>query len=318
MEIVYNGKPATVTIKETMSKIIPQICEKDPKAFYLDADLMSCLGMINWSREHPQQSVDCGVAEANMVGIAVGLAAEGFRPIVHSFGPFISRRAFDQMFISAAYAHYSLTVLGSDPGVTAEFNGGTHMPFEDVALYSVIPGSTVIDVCDHVMMKKILPQCIDMPGIKYIRFGRKAYPQIYSEDTEFEIGKAKVLREGTEVTLLVTGFMTADALEAAKTLEEKGISAAVVNLFTIKPIDREAIVHFARRTGAVITVENHNYIGGLYSIVASVLAKECPVKMDYVAVDDHFGDVGPIGYLKTKFGLTKDSIVEKTLALLNR
>lgn len=316
MRMIYTGENENKTLKQVMTETIPAICEKDPKVFYLDADLMSCLGLIEWSREHPDQAVDCGIAEANMVGIAAGMAIEGFKPIIHSFGPFISRRVFDQIFISGAYAGNSITVLGSDPGVTAEFNGGTHMPFEDVALYASIPGSTVIDITDNAMMPDVLKQCIDMPGIKYIRFGRKNYPAVYEEGTHFPIGKAIELKAGTDIAIFVTGFLTADALEAAKVLEEKGISVAVVNLFTIKPLDTEAIIAYAQKTKAVLTVENHNYIGGLYSMIAGVLSKHCPTKMDYVAVEDSFGEVGPIDYLKERFGLTADTIVNKAISLL--
>lgn len=318
MKVVYNGQLDSKTIKEVSGNTVIKLCEERPEVFYLDADLMSCIGTVAWGKAHPETAVDCGIAEANLVGVAAGMAAEGFKPIIHSFGPFISRRAFDQAFLSAGYAKNSMTILGSDPGVTAEYNGGTHMPFEDVALYREIPGSVVIDISDAAMMEDILTQCVDMPGVKYIRFGRKTYPQVYEKGTRFEIGKAIELKAGTDVTIFVTGILVHEAMQAAKLLENEGINAAVVNMFTIKPIDKDAIVKYAESTGAILTVENHNYIGGLYSAVAEVLAKEFPVPADYVAVEDRFGEVGEIEYLQEVFGLTTENIVRKAKNLINR
>lgn len=315
MKTVYNGELDQKTIKEVLGAEIPRLCQNDPMVYYLDADLMSCIGTIPWAKSHPESAVDCGIAEANLMGIAAGMAAEGFKPIVHSFGPFISRRAFDQAFLSVAYAQNSVTILGSDPGVTAEYNGGTHMPFEDVALYRTIPGATVIDISDAAMMADVLEQCVNMPGVKYLRFGRKQYPSIYEEGTHFPIGKAIELRPGKDLTIFVTGILVHEAMQAAAILDQEGIQAAVVNIFTIKPIDEEAVVSYAKESGAVLTVENHNYIGGLYSAVSGVLSKQHPTRMDYVAVKDCFGEVGPIEYLQEQFGLTTEAIVQKARKL---
>ena len=306
--IVYNGEMDKRQGKNVTSKVIPELMEKDPKVVYLDADLMSCIGTLNYAKTS-DRAIECGIAEANMIGVAAGLAAEGFKPICHSFGIFSSRRCFDQAFLSAGYAKNDITILGSDAGVSAALNGGTHMPFEDMALYSALPGSTVIDVSDATCLDSVIRQCVDRPGVKYIRFSRQDYAQIYEEGSELPIGKAVTLKDGSDVVIFACGLMLHEALKAAKTLAEDGIDAAVVDCFTVKPIDREAVAAFAKKCGAVVVAENHNRFGGLYSAVSQVLLEEAPVPAGVVAVEDEFGEVGPQKYLAERFGLTAEHIV---------
>lgn len=306
--IVYNGEMDKRQGKNVTSKVIPELMEKDPKVVYLDADLMSCIGTLNYAKTS-DRAIECGIAEANMIGVAAGLAAEGFKPICHSFGIFSSRRCFDQAFLSAGYAKNDITILGSDAGVSAALNGGTHMPFEDMALYSALPGSTVIDVSDATCLDSVIRQCVDRPGVKYIRFSRKDYAKIYEEGSELPIGKAVTLKDGSDVVIFACGLMLHEALKAAKTLAEDGIDAAVVDCFTVKPIDREAVAAFAKKCGAVVVAENHNRFGGLYSAVSQVLLEEAPVPAGVVAVEDEFGEVGPQKYLAERFGLTAEHIV---------
>ena len=306
--IVYNGEMDKRQGKNVTSKVIPELMEKDPKVVYLDADLMSCIGTLNYAKTSDRAS-ECGIAEANMIGVAAGLAAEGFKPICHSFGIFSSRRCFDQAFLSAGYAKNDITILGSDAGVSAALNGGTHMPFEDMALYSALPGSTVIDVSDATCLDSVIRQCVDRPGVKYIRFSRKDYAKIYEEGSDLPIGKAVTLKDGSDVVIFACGLMLHEALKAAKTLADDGIDAAVVDCFTVKPIDREAVAAFAKKCGAVVVAENHNRFGGLYSAVSQVLLEEAPVPAGVVAVEDEFGEVGPQKYLAERFGLTAEHIV---------
>ena len=253
-----------------------------------------------------------------MVGVACGLASAGFKPIVHTFGPFASRRCYDQAFLSGGYAKNDITIIGTDPGVTATMNGGTHMPFEDVALYRALPGSTVIDVTDPALLASVLGQCVDRPGVKFIRVGRKQYAKVYEDGSELPIGKAVTLREGTDIAIFAAGIMVHEAMQAAKTLEAQGVSAAVIDMFTIKPLDAEAVEAWAKKCGAVLAAENHNKYGGLWSAVSEVLAQKCPVPAGYVAVEDEFGEVGPQGYLQERFGLTAAHIVEQAKAVLAR
>ncbi|MDD6679297.1 MAG: transketolase C-terminal domain-containing protein [Firmicutes bacterium] len=318
MKIVYQGEMDPRLCKVVLGQEIPALAAEDPDVIYLDADLMNCIGTSKWAAANPDRAVECGVAEANMIGVACGLASAGFKPIVHTFGPFASRRCFDQVFLSGGYAKNDITVIGTDPGVTATTNGGTHMPFEDVALYRALPGSTVIDVTDPTLLISVLHQCVNRPGVKYIRVGRKQYARVYEDGSELPIGKAVTLKEGGDVVIFAAGIMVHEAMKAAAVLEAEGIHAAVLDMFTIKPLDCEAVEAYARKTGAVVVAENHNRNGGLYDAVTQVLAERCPVPACCVAVEDTFGEVGPQGYLQERFGLTAEHIVSQVKAVLKR
>ena len=253
-----------------------------------------------------------------MAGVAAGLAAAGFKPIIHSFGTFASRRCYDQVFLSGGYAKNDMTVIGTDPGVTAAMNGGTHMPFEDVALYNALPGATVIDASDPTCLESVLRQCVNRPGVKYIRVGRKQYAKIYEDGSELPIGKAVTLREGTDVAIFAAGIMLNEAMKAAASLEAQGVSCAVVDCFTIKPIDADAVEAWAKKCGAVVVAENANRHGGLYGSILEVLAERCPVPAACVAVEDEFGEVGTVGYLQERFGLTAAHVEAQVKAVLKR
>ena len=317
-EIVYDGTMDPRLCKDIIGATVAELAAADPDVIFLDADLMSCSGTLKWAKENPTRAIDCGIAEANMAGVAAGLAVAGFKPIIHSFGTFASRRLYDQIFLSGAYAKNDITVIGTDPGVTATMNGGTHMPFEDVALYNVIPGATIIDASDPACLASVLRQCKDRAGVKYIRVGRKNMARIYADGGEMTIGKAVTLREGTDAVVFAAGILLHEALQAAAQLEKEGVSVAVVDCFTIKPLDREAIEAWAKKTGAVVVAENANRHGGLYSNVLEVLAEHCPVPAACVAVEDEFGEVGKQDYLQKRFGLTAEHIKEQVKAVLAR
>lgn len=317
MKIVYNGELDPRLCKDVIGATIAEIVDNDENAIYLDADLMSCIGTLKWSKTS-ERAIDCGIAESNMAGVAAGLAVAGFKPIIHSFGPFASRRCFDQIFLSGGYAKNDMTVIGTDPGVTATMNGGTHMPFEDVALYNVLPGATIIDASDPTCLISVLKQSQNRPGVKYIRVGRKQLARIYEDGSELTIGKAVTLREGTDAVILAAGLMLHEALKAAASLEAQGVSCAVVDCFTIKPIDADAVEAWAKKCGAVVVAENANRHGGLYDTILEVLAERCPVPAAVVAVEDEFGEVGTQGYLMERFGLTAAHIEEQVKAVLKR
>ena len=317
-KVIYDGSADSRTFKDYLSENIPALLDQHDDYIYLDADLMSCIGTAKYAKAHPDRAINCGIAEANMAGIAAGLAAAGFKPICHTFGPFASRRCYDQMFLSGGYAGNDITMIGSDPGVTAAMNGGTHMPFEDVALYRAIPTATIVDPADTAQMASIFPQLVERKGVKYLRCNRKANDRVYADGSEFEIGKGVVLREGADVTLIAAGFMVGRAIKAAELLAEQGIEATVIDMFTIKPLDEALVLEYAEKTGAVVTVENHNYIGGLYSAVAEVLSAKCPTRMARVAVEDTYGEVGPVDYLAERFGLTVEHIVEAAESVVVR
>jgi transketolase len=317
-KIIYNGEKDRA-FKEVFSSVIPKILADDSDAVYLDADLMGCIGMQKYGKEHPERAINCGIAEANMMGVAAGMSAVGMKPIVHTFGPFASRRSFDQIFLSGGYAKNSVTVIGTDPGVTAAFNGGTHMPFEDMALYRTIPGAYVFDITDTVMLESILTQAKDIHGIKYLRCGRKNNVKMYEDGSDFEIGKGIVTCEnGSDAVVIACGIMVAMAMKAAEILKNEGINITVIDMFTVKPLDEELVLNYAEKTGAVVTVENHNKIGGLHSAVADLLTAKALVPLEYVAVEDEFGEVGPQDYLEKRFGLTPEHIIEKVKAAIGR
>lgn len=314
MNTIYTGEKDTRLFKEVLGEVIGDILENDERAAYLDADLMSCIGTAKLAGK-TGRAINCGIAEANMIGIACGLSAVGFRPIVHTFGPFASRRCFDQVFLSGGYAKNAITVIGSDPGITAAFNGGTHMPFEDMALYRALPGAVIVDVTDVTMLQAFLHQFQQQPGVKYLRVGRKESYPVYPKDYVFEAGKGAVLQEGGDAVIIASGIMVHEALQAADLLSRTGVDAAVIDPVTIKPFDDVLIRTYAQQTGAVITAENHNKIGGLTSAVQNAI---CGIgcRFGYVAIEDEFGEVGPQPYLRERFGLTAEQIAETTRRIL--
>ena len=317
VETIYDGSADTRTFKDVIATLVPKMLDADPDAVWLDADLMNCSGMVGYAKDHPDRAINCGIAEANMVGIAAGLAAAGFRPMCHTFGTFASRRCFDQVFLSCGYAKNDVTVIGTDPGVTAAMNGGTHMPFEDVALYRAIPGSTIIDPADTAQFEAVFPALTHLAGVKYARVNRKSNDRVYRDGTTFEIGRGVTLREGSGATIIAAGLMVGPALKAASILAGRGIETTVIDMFTIKPLDGELTTACARTTGAVVVAEDHNAVGGLYSAVAEHLALTCPTPMGRVAVEESYGAVGPVDYLAERFGLTAEHIVaevERTAA----
>ncbi|MDR0550630.1 MAG: transketolase family protein, partial [Spirochaetaceae bacterium] len=303
--IVYDGTPDKEPYKNVFGRVMEALAAADKDVVYLDADLMNSIGTRSFWKKNPAQAVNCGIAEADMAGIAAGLSAAGKKPYIHTFGPFASRRCFDQLFLSVAYAGNSVRVFGSDCGVTAAFNGGTHMPFEDMALLRAVPGSTVIDISDGAMLESIMKQVKDRPGLTYTRLNRKAYPRVYSADHPFVIGKGEVLRDGKDITIIACGLMTGEALKAAASLDADGIKARVVDMFTVKPLDTALVEKCAHETGAILTTENHNIIGGLGDAVgAAVLEAGIHCKVKKHGVRDRFGSVGPQDYLQEQYGLT--------------
>jgi len=318
MKVVYNGEMDSRAFKDILSKEIPALADKDSDVIYLDADLMSCIGTSKWATENPTRAINCGIAESNMVGVAAGLASVGFKPICHTFGPFASRRCFDQVFLAGGYAGNDLTMIGTDPGICAAFNGGTHMPFEDMALYRAIPDATVIDITDATQLASVLHQVNDIKGVKYIRVSRKNAAKVYEEGSETPIGKGITIREGQDAVVFASGIMVHEAMMAATELAKEGIEITVVDMFTVKPLDEECVLKYASQTGAVVTAENHNKIGGLYSAVAECLVASEMVPVEYVAVEDVYGEVGPQDYLRTQFDLTSEHIIRKVKKAIAR
>jgi len=305
-------------MRDVYCETLINLARENADIVVLDADLVNASGMKPFFSKFPDRAIQCGVAEANMIGIAAGLSAVGKIPFAHSFGCFATRRVCDQIMISAAYAKQNVRIMGSDPGITAAYNGGTHMPFEDMGVLRSIPGITLIEATDPVMLADIVKQLAGLYGVYYLRMARKNVAAIYREGSEFEIGRGNLLVDGRDLTIIASGIMVSQALSAAEMLKKEGISAGIVDMFTWKPIDSELIERCARATGALVTAENHNVIGGLGAAVAEAAAQKMPVPIEMVGVKDRFGQVGTEDFLREEYELTASAIVQAAKRVVAR
>ncbi|MGP7819706.1 transketolase family protein [Niallia sp. 01092] len=307
-----------VEIRQVLSDTLNKIMEKDNRIAVLDADLAKANGTLSLREKYPDRAFDIGISEQNMASVAAGMAAYGMIPFIGTFTPFASRRICDQIAVSICYAKRNVKIIGTDPGIAAELNGGTHMSFEDIGVLRSIPNIVIYEAVDALQLKKALPKIIHYDGPVYIRMFRKAAPNVFDENYEFDLFKADVIKEGTDVSIFATGIMVKEAIKAEKILRQENINAEVINIHTIKPIDREAVIKSAKKTGAVVTCENHNIIGGLKSAVAEVLVEDHPVPIKAVGINDHFGEVGFIPYLQEKYGMQKEHIVKAAKEVLSK
>ena len=295
--------------KEAVIGAVVDLAKEHPEIVFLDADLSSCIGSTTFQKEFPDRFFNCGIAEANMVGVAAGLASTGLVPFIHSFGCFASRRDYDQLFISVGYTHQTVHVIGSDPGITAQYNGGTHMPFEDIALMRQIPRMVIVEPSDAQSLYELTLQVYENGHSSYIRTPRKGICFRYSPEDKIELGKGIELKDGEDVAIIATGALMVDAaLGAEKLLAEKGIKATVIDLHTIRPLDTALIEKVAARTGHVLVCENGRYAGGVGEMIAAHLASVNPVKMGFVNVGERFGEVGNLKYLSSAFGFTAENV----------
>ena len=308
----------TMDMRDAYCSSLIRLADGDERIIALDADLMGAMGTKPFEKKYPERTVDCGIQEANMVGVACGMSAAGKIPFAHTFAPFMTRRACDQIFMSGAYAKMNVKLVGSDPGITAQLNGGTHMPFEDMGIMRLIPEMTVIEPTDVSMLEDLMPQIAAQYGMVYMRLVRKEVQQVYERGSQFTIGKAVHVREGSDATIIASGFCVAEAIRAAALLAQEGISVRILDMFTWKPLDREAILSAAAETGAIVTAENHNVINGLGAAVAEVLVREHPVPVEMVGVQDEFGEVGKLAYLAERFGLKAENIADAVRRVLKR
>ena len=296
------------------------LAEKNKNIVVLEADLMSCTNTGIFKKAYPDRHINCGIAEANMVGIAAGLSTLGKIPFAASFGCFSSRRVFDQFFLSANYAKLNVKLIGTDPGVTAAFNGGTHMPFEELALMRVVPGLTIVEPSDPSSCAAFVRQMAEEYGCHYLRIPRKPVPYLYGENETFKFGKAKILKEGKDICFMALGsLMVNQSLKACETLAASGISAGVLDILSLKPIDSDAILEQAGKVRAVISAENAQIAGGLGGAIAEILAENgCHCKFARIGIRDEFGEVGTQDYLVDRFGLDVGSLVNKAQELLGK
>lgn len=296
-------------MREVFSTSLKQMMEQDSRIVLVDADLAKASGTTGVHAAFPERALDCGVAEANMVSLAAGLASYGYIPFVTTFAPFATRRVCDQLAISVCYAGQNVKIVGTDPGVSAELNGGTHMGLEDIGVIRSLVNMVIFEPVDAIQLEKAMPVLCDYDGPVYIRLFRKTLPDVFAADYKFDLFRADTIKEGKDVTIFASGILVQESVQALELLKQKGIDAELINIHTIKPIDREAVVRSASKTGCVVTAENHSTIGGLYSAVAEVLSAERPTVMQAIGMDNAFGEVGKLPYLMQRFHLTKEDIV---------
>lgn len=301
-----------IATRESYRNALVELGKEKEDLVVLDADLAAATKTGIFKKAFPERHIDCGIAEANMTGIAAGMSTCGYVPFISTFAMFAAGRSFEQVRNSIGYPHLNVKIGATHAGISVGEDGATHQCNEDLALMREIPGMVVINPSDDIEAKAAVRAAYEHAGPVYLRFGRLAVPVINDRpDYHFEIGKGVVLKEGTDVTIFATGLCVSSALEAAEKLKEDGIDAEIVNIHTIKPIDRELVIASAKKTGKVVTAEEHSVIGGLGSAVAEVLSEEAPTKLLRIGVGDVFGESGPAKELVAKYGLDGTGIYEK-------
>lgn len=298
-------------LRDVMVDSIEQAMALDERVVALEADLGGASRFTNIAKKYPRRFIQCGIAEANMIGVAAGMSSEGYHPFTHTFGPFSTRRVFDQIFLSGAYAHNTINIFGSDPGFCVGINGGTHTTWEDMALMRSIPGAIVCDPADETQMRWIVAEYAKLEGIHYIRANRKDVRNVYEPGSTFEFGKGNLLREGSDALITACGQLVSEALDAAETLAEQGVDCSVVDMFCVKPLDEQLVLEQAAGKKLVVTFENHGVIGGLGDAVAATLAEAgSGVKLVRHGVKERFGQVGDPAWLQRDFHLTAEDLVK--------
>ncbi len=304
--------------REAYGRTLVELGEKHNDFIVLDADLAAATKSGAFKKAFPDRFYDCGIAEQNMMSIAAGIAATGKKVFASSFAMFAAGRAFEQIRNSIGYPHLNVVICATHAGISVGEDGATHQCNEDIALMRAIPGMTVINPADTVEGRLAMLAAYEHDGPVYIRFGRLAVPVVFGEDYKFEIGKAATLKDGSDVTIIATGLMVKEALEAYELLKADGINARIVNMATIKPLDEDAVISAAKETGAIVTAEEHSVIGGLGSAVCDIVCEKCPVPVLKLGMNDRFGMSGPAAELLDKFGFRAKNIAEmakKAIAL---
>ena len=301
-----------IATRDSYGNALVELGKEHDNLVVLDADLAAATKTGVFKKAFPERHIDCGIAEANMAGIAAGMSTSGFVPFMSSFAMFAAGRAFEQVRNSICYPHLNVKIGATHAGISVGEDGATHQCNEDISLMRTIPGMVVINPCDDVEARAAVKAAYEYVGPCYLRFGRLAVPVINDEATyQFEIGKGVELRKGKDLTIIATGLCVSESLEAAEKLAQEGIDAQVINIHTIKPIDEEIIVAAAQATGRIFTVEEHSVIGGLGSAVAEVLAEKCPTKLTRIGVQDKFGESGPAKDLLHKYELDAEGIYKQ-------
>ena len=305
--------------RESFGEALTALAETNPDIVVLDADLAEATKTGIFKKKYPERFFDCGIAEQNMIGIAAGLATCGKIPFAASFAMFAAGRAFEQVRNSVGYPHLNVKIAGSHAGISVGEDGATHQCCEDIALMRTIPGMVVLNPADHYEMQAAVKAAAEYVGPVYIRLGRLAVESVHNnDDYTFELGKGITLRDGQDITVVATGLMVQEAVKAAQDLEAQGIDARVIDIHTIKPLDVDLLVKAARETGRIVTVEEHNVIGGLGEAVASCLSEICPTPVTKIGIYDQFGHSGPAVDLLKEFGLSAENIAATVKKVLSK
>lgn len=318
VKVLETHEMDTIEMRAAYCGALMDEAKKNQRIVAVHCDLCSSMGMDPFKDAFPERSINVGIQEANGCSMAGGLSAAGMVPFFHTFSIFATRRVYDQIFMCCAYPKLNVKIIGGDAGVSATSNGGTHMPFEDIGIMRVMPDITILEPSDAVMMRSLVRRMAETYGVQYMRFPRRTSVKIYEPGSEFQIGKAVILREGSDAAVITCGMLVPEALKAADILAAEGISVRVVDMFTIKPIDRDCVIESAKRTGTIVTAENHQITGGLGSAVAEVLAEHVPTPLERVGVQGVFGEVGSQEYLMEHFQLTAPYIVRAVRKAIQR
>lgn len=304
--------------RDAYGKALVELGEKNPNILVLDADLAAATKTGVFKKAFPERFFDTGIAEGNMMGVAAGLATTGYTVFASSFAMFSAGRAFEQVRNTIGYPHLNVKIGATHAGISVGEDGASHQCCEDIALMRSIPGMVILNPADDIEARAAVLAAAEHDGPVYMRFGRLAVPRVFDEDYKFEIGKAVTLKKGTDVTIIATGLMVNEAIEAAKVLEGEGISVELINMHTIKPLDKDAVVKAAKKTGCIVTAEEHNVIGGLGDAVCDAVCAEYPVPVVKLGVEDTFGKSGPAVELLHIFGLDADNIVKKAKLAISK
>ncbi|MCD6109793.1 transketolase family protein [bacterium] len=304
--------------RQGWSDALLELGEKNPNVVVLDADLAKSTLTINFKNKYPKRFFDMGIAEQNMINTAGGLSLTGLIPFVSTYGVFVSGRAWEQIRTSICYGQLNVKLGGAHGGISVGQDGATHQALEEIAIMRVIPNMTVLVPSDYYETKKAVLAAAEINGPVYIRFGREKVPVVTNEESKFEVGKANIMKEGNDVTIIACGTMVAESLDASEELAKEGINAEVINLHTIKPIDKETLINSVKKTGCLVTAEEHQMAGGMGSAVFEVLMQDHPVPAEMVGINDTFGESGQPRELMEKYGITSKEIIEQAKEVLNR
>ena len=303
-------------MRKVLALELEKLMIKNEKIVLINADLAKAAGLSGLYSKFPNRCFNVGIAEQNMASIAAGLSSYGFIPFIFTFTPFATRRICDQIAVSICYAKQNVKIFGLDPGIVATSNGGTHMSFEDVGIIRSMPKTSIFEPCDEIELAKSLEQISDYQYPIYVRMFRKQTTKIFDENYKFDLLKSYIIKEGSDVSIFCSGIMVEESLKAFDILSQKGISAEIINVHTVKPLDTVTVLNSLKKTKKAVVAENHNRYGGLFSAISEFSSENYPVRIKCVAINDEFGQVGNLDYLKKYYGLTADKIVESTLELV--